>query len=236
MAAEVEGMLAAVRRPVVAAAAPETEPGLRCELCSEPIAERHRHLVDLEERGLRCVCHACSILFDRREAGWGHYRLVPDRVVRLDEFDLPDPLWRAFQVPVDMAFFFHDSAVGRVVAFYPGPMGAVESRLELARWQELVERNPALGGMEEDVEALLANRTGDGSPSYWLVPVDVCYELVALIRESWKGLGGGSEVWERLERFFRALDGRDSTRPGKHDGEAAPGPVHGEMTTTAGED
>ncbi len=207
---ELAGTLARLRGPAPAGGSPggpEVDGTLRCELCAQPIAERHRHLADIGARELRCVCRACSVLFDCREAAGGQYRVVPDRVLALEGFDLPAPLWAALAVPVDMAFFFPDSAAGRVVAFYPGPAGAVESQLGLDRWDELAERNPVLRELDPDVEALLVDRTRGGE-RYWLVPIDVCYELVALIRAHWKGLAGGSEVWERLAAFFDAVSAR----------------------------
>lgn len=181
--------------------------GAQCELCAAPIAERHRHLVDLEDRALRCVCRACAILFDRREAGGSHYRLVPDRVLLLEGFRPPDELWSAFGIPVEIAFFFHDSRAGRVVAFYPGPMGATESTLGLERWPELVASHAALSDVEPDVEAVLVDRVTDGG-SVWIVPVDVCYRLVGVMRQSWKGLAGGPEVRHRVRTFYEDLSGR----------------------------
>jgi hypothetical protein len=106
----------------------------RCELCGEPLPAEHRHLLDRRERRLLCACRACSLLFDRRAAGAGHYRLVPERRRRLEEFMLDDATWEQLRIPVELAFFFHSSAVQRMVAFYPSPMGATESRLELAAW------------------------------------------------------------------------------------------------------
>ena len=32
---------------------------------------------------MMCACTACRILFDRSAAGGGHYRLIPDRRLRL---------------------------------------------------------------------------------------------------------------------------------------------------------
>jgi Family of unknown function (DUF5947) len=176
----------------------------RCDLCGEPVPARHRHLIDVHDRRLLCACRPCSILFDHRGAGGGHYRLLPERSRYLADFDLDDRLWQGFGIPVDLAFFFHSTAADRVVAFYPAPAGATESLLELDVWDELVERNPVLRELEPDVEALLVNRTR-GAQDHWLVPVDRCYELVGLIRLHWRGLGGGEEVWAELDRFFDGL-------------------------------
>jgi Family of unknown function (DUF5947) len=179
----------------------------RCELCSAPLPADHRHLVDLESRQLLCACRPCSLLFDRRAAGGGHYRLVPDRRLRLDDFALDDVAWEQLRIPVDMAFFFYSSTAGRVMAFYPSPMGATESRLELAAWQEISRANPLLDTMEADVEALLVNRARNNRGN-WLVPIDDCYRLVAVIRTRWRGFSGGKEVWLGIERFFEDLERR----------------------------
>jgi Family of unknown function (DUF5947) len=189
----------AQRRERTQAAAEE-----RCELCAEPLPPEHRHLLDLQDRRLLCACRACTILFDRSGAGGRHYRLVPDRARIVDDFEVDDVAWQAFEIPVDMAFFFSSSAAGRVVAFYPSPLGATESLLELGAWDDLVAANPVLGELEPDVEALLVNRAR-GKREHWLVPVDRCYELVGLVRTHWRGFGGGEEVWTALDAFFDGL-------------------------------
>jgi hypothetical protein len=204
--------LAASRlRRLAQRAATEREASLeRCELCNAPIEPEHRHLLDLTDRELMCVCRACAILFDRRAAGAGHYRLVPDRRLRLDGLERDDALWDGLRVPVDMAFFFHSSRAERVLAFYPSPMGATESQLSLDAWDDVVRRNPVLETMEPDVEALLVDRVG-GARRHWLVGIDECFALVGLIRTRWRGLSGGTEVWGEITAFFAALDERSTT-------------------------
>jgi hypothetical protein len=179
----------------------------RCDLCSVPIPDEHRHLLDLSTRELRCTCRACSLLFDREAAGRDHYRLIPDRRLRLDDFVLDDALWEELHIPVDMAFFYEDSGAGRVVAYYPSPMGATESLLELRAWTELAAQNPVVTELKPDVEALLVNRAR-GARDQWLVPIDECFGLVGLIRTNWRGFTGGREVWDKLGQFFEQLDRR----------------------------
>jgi hypothetical protein len=188
------------RREAVAAEAVE-----RCDLCGAPVEAEHRHVLDLATREIACACRPCSLLFDRR--GAGGRRLIPQRRLRLVDFALDDAAWDELRIPVDMAFFFFSSAAGRVVAFYPGPMGATESLLGLEAWEALERANPVLGEMEPDVEALLVNRAR-GARGCWLVPLDDCYRLVAVIRTGWKGLTGGREVWEQIGGFFAELDRR----------------------------
>jgi hypothetical protein len=178
-----------------------------CELCGAPIGSEHRHLLDLQTRQLLCSCRACSLLFDRTAAGGGHYRLIPQRRLRLERFVLSDELWEQLRIPVDMAYFFYSSQAERVLAFYPSPMGATESRLELTAWDQITQPNPVLETMEADVEALLVNRARE-KRGHWLVPIDDCYRLVAVIRTRWRGFSGGKEVWLEIERFFEDLDRR----------------------------
>jgi hypothetical protein len=161
-----------------------------------------------------CACRPCSLLFDRGGAGNGRYKLVPERRLRLDGFAMNDLAWEQLCIPVDMAFLFYSSAEGKVVAYYPGPMGPTESQLELSSWQELERANQILSEMEPDVEALLVNRVG-GARRHWLVPLDECYSLVGVIRTRWRGLTGGGEVWREIDRFFEELDRRARSATGR---------------------
>ena len=193
--------------PAGAPPAAEEEPAERCDLCGAGLPEEHRHLLDLESRELACACRACTILFDHRAAGGGHFKLIPERRLLLSDFQLTDLQWEELRVPVDMAFFFHSTREERVMAYYPSPMGPTESLLTLEAWTELEAANPVLAEMEHDTEALLVNRAR-GARQIFLVPIEDPYRLVALIRTRWRGFTGGKEVWEELERFFTDLEGR----------------------------
>jgi Family of unknown function (DUF5947) len=182
----------------------------RCELCSAPLPGEHRHLLDLRSRELMCACRACVVLFDdggAGAAGGGHFRLVPDRRLVLDGFVLDDVMWEELRLPVDIAFFFRSSAAERVQAFYPGPMGATESLLVLSAWEALEAANPVLRTLQPDVEALLVDRARDRR-RYWIAPIDECFALVGLIRTHWRGVTGGSDVWEGIQDFFDSLSRR----------------------------
>lgn len=181
-----------------------------CELCSEPIPPEHRHLLNVSTREIMCACRACSILFYEEAASEGRYRLIPDRRLFLEDFEMSDAQWESLRIPVDMAFFFYSAPAERVVAFYPSPMGPTESLLKLGAWEELETHNPVLKGMERDVEALLVNRAR-GAREHFLVPMDKCYSLVGLIRMHWRGFSGGQEVWEEIQRFFEELRNRSKT-------------------------
>lgn len=186
----------------------------KCELCSLGLRPDHAHLVELARRKLLCACDACALLFSGQSA---KYKRVPRRLRALPHFHLSDAEWNGLMVPINMAFFFKNSLEERVVALYPSPAGATESLLGLESWNEIVARNPVLSGMEADVEALLVNRLGYArgysAPEYYLLPIDECYKLVGLIRAHWKGLSGGTEVWQQIGEFFRSVKAR-STRVG----------------------
>jgi hypothetical protein len=179
----------------------------QCDLCAAPIPPdpHHAHLIEPATRQLLCACEACAILFSGQADT--RYRRVPRRVRALPDFRLTDAQWDALLIPVGMAFFFSSSPEKRVLALYPSPAGATESLLPLETWTELVQDNPALAGMEPDVEALLVNRIR-GHQEYYLVPIDECYRLVGLIRAGWRGLSGGSAVWQEIDNFFQQLQQR----------------------------
>ncbi len=179
-------------------AAPPVE---RCEMCNAAIPAEHLHLVDIVGRRLLCACRACAATTSRQD---GPFRLAPRRAKALPDFRMTDIEWESLQLPIDMAFIFHSTPEGRPIALYPGPAGATESLLSLEGWSQLVAANPALGSLKPDLEALLINRT-HGSREYYQVPIDRCYALVGTIRRQWRGLSGGSEVWEAIGGFFTRL-------------------------------
>ena len=89
---------------------------------------------------------------------------------------------------------------------YPSPAGATESLLPLGAWTRIEQENPAIGNLDADVEALLVRRQR-GAREHYRVSIDVCYELVGRIRSHWRGLGGGTAVWEQVGEFFDGLKG-----------------------------
>jgi hypothetical protein len=193
---------------------PMPRPGERCEMCAELIADEHSHVVDLDARSLMCTCRGCFLLFSVDGAGGGHYKAVPERYLSFPDFDLTGPQWDALQIPVSVAFFFLNSTLERVAAFYPSPAGATESLLSLDTWSEIVARNPTLATLEPDVEAFLVRTDPRGSraPECYLVPIDACYELVGQLRRLWKGFDGGTEAHTALDSFFDTI--RSRAKPG----------------------
>jgi hypothetical protein len=153
-----------------------------CELCGAPIAAEHRHVLELATRDVKCACRPCGLLFERSD----RLKLIPTDVRRVADIDLGLPVEIVFCVRVD----------GATKAFYPSPVGPTESLLPVDPGVELAD----------DVEALLVNRG-----QAWVVGVDVCFELVGLIRTHWRGLTGGADVRRELDAFFTRLDSRSRT-------------------------
>jgi hypothetical protein len=174
-----------------------------CDLCGTAVAADHQHLIDPFNRRIMCACEACAILFDNRGA---KFTRVPRRVRRLASPVFSDAQWDALSIPIGMAFFFFSSPVSRIVALYPGPAGATESLLSLETWHEALHADSPVRDLQANVEALLVNRVGRRSD--YIVPIDVCYRLVGLIRSQWRGFGGGTEAWEAIDRFYEDLDAR----------------------------
>jgi len=184
----------------------------RCEFCGVDIGDRHGHVADVAQHRLLCVCRPCYLLFAPQGAGGGRYRGVGEDVRRVADPQVTESQWDALRIPVDLVFFFRQSGIEHLLAFYPGPGGATESLLDLAAWDDMVADHPVLGTTMEDVEAVLLRRLGDGFACY-LVPIDLCYELVGVVRSSWTGLGGGTEVWRRIDAWFADLDRRARSVP-----------------------
>jgi hypothetical protein len=192
-------------------------PGEACEMCGEPVAEAHSHVASVSERRLLCTCRACYLLFTAEGAGARRLRAVPDRVVRVTDFDFSQAQWDDLAIPVDLVFLFQQSDVQdpagprRIVACYPSPAGATESELDLSAWTAIAQANPTLAGVAPDVEAVLVRRLGDSAFSCYVVPIDSCYELVGLVRQFWSGFQGGAEVWQHIDDFFDRLAERAGT-------------------------
>jgi len=196
-----QSSFAALRRFV----RPRTTVVERCEMCSVELAAEHQHLVEPVSRQIVCACQPCAILFSGHDGT--KYKTVPRRICFLTEFHLTDAQWESLMIPINMAFLFHNTPMGKIVALYPSPAGATESLLALDSWDEIVSDNTILKEMEPDVESLLVNRVG-GRREYYIAPIDECYKLVGLIRAHWRGLSGGAEAWKEIEQFFIKLKER----------------------------
>ena len=194
------GGLRRARARRTSVATTETE---RCDLCRREIPSDHRHLLQLEDRFIVCVCEPCWAM----RAGDAGYRPTGTRIVLLEDLRFPDELWSAFAIPIGLALFFHSSATDSVLALYPSPAGATESELDLHGWGELVALNPILADLEVDAEALVVDRLTTPS-RYAIAPIDRCYMLVGMIRAGWEGISGGDGVAKAVAAFFDDLEAR----------------------------
>ena len=201
-------------------------------MCAEPIADEHQHVVNVAGRQLMCTCRGCYLLFSDPHAEL-KYRAVPDRYLRFPEFALDRRAWESLQIPVGLAFFFKNSALGKTVAFYPGPAGATESELDMDAWNTISGADASLDMLAYDVEALLIRvpdrehaDAGDensdvaagaapgsdvpagAAPVCFLVPIDACYEFVGRLRMLWRGFDGGHEVRQFVDEFFDGITAR----------------------------
>lgn len=188
----------ALDRAIRRASAAQPEDFDRCGLCDAPTQDEHAHVLDESNGDLLCACRACGVLFERDGAGFGHYRLVPRRRKRLSGVPSAE-----LGVPVGLAFFVVGPD-GAVAARYPSPVGATEWTVDEAAWAAVTSRCEELASMRPAVEALLINTVGEADEQ-WLVPVDDCYRLVAVIRRSWTGMSGGRQVWTDIGAFFDGL-------------------------------
>ncbi|MEU7556207.1 DUF5947 family protein [Streptomyces sp. NPDC044571] len=187
---------------------PRTPRPETCELCGVVVPEDgHRHLVETEKRALVCACTPCALLFDRPGAGAGRFRTVPDRYLADPGHRLDDTAWDLLQIPVGVAFFFRNAALDRLVALYPSPAGATESELDPQTWQSVLGAGRLAELLEPDVEALLLRRS-EGRTACYLVPIDICYELVGRMRLLWQGFDGGAEARAALRTFFEQVERR----------------------------
>ena len=183
--------------------------GERCEMCSESIADEHQHLVNVEGRQLMCVCRACYLLFTDTNAQL-RYRAIPDRYLTFPDFALDRREWEALQIPVGLAFFFRNSALGRTVAFYPGPAGATECELDLTAWTNIRDADPRVDMVADDTEAMIVRVPEEETlaPECFLVPIDACYEFVGRLRLLWHGFDGGQQVRGFITEFFDRVKAR----------------------------
>ena len=195
----------------------EDPPGTeRCEMCQTVLDGRHGHLVDLDKRSIACACRACYLLFTHEGAAGGRYQAVPERICHDPARPLASADWNELQIPVAMAFFFVNSALGRVVAGYPSPGGVTECELDLAAWDRLAAAYPLLGEMTPDTEAIFVHGASPGGRppqtppdkggyEVFLIPIDMCYSLVGELRLYWQGFDGGAEAREALAKFLAGL-------------------------------
>jgi hypothetical protein len=222
-----------VQAALSTAPVPRDDAEEHCEFCATGIPSEHGHVADLEQSSLACACRACYLLFTQAGRAWddhppaspastspegvrrgsARYRSVPDRYLRDSSRPMSAMEWDELQIPVGLAFFLNSSERG-LGGFYPSPAGATECTLDLAAWERLATAYPLLGAAEPDVEAVLLCRDSHASEAeYFIVPIDVCYELAGRMRMLWKGFDGGSEARASIDEFLTGVRKRAREAP-----------------------
>ncbi|NND99861.1 MAG: hypothetical protein HKN47_21280, partial [Pirellulaceae bacterium] len=115
--------------------------------------------------------------------------------------------------PIGMAFFTVREQLGElqtdsqppVTVAYPSPAGPVMSQVDGSDWQTLIDANASIARMRTEVETLLINRTANRRQAF-IVPLDVCFELVGIVRRHWQGWSGGTDVHREIDAFFERLE------------------------------
>jgi hypothetical protein len=189
----------ALQRAIGRAAARRRQPVERCGLCAATLADEHRHLLDDVDGDVVCACLACTLLFDRGRNG--RYLLIPRERTRLSGVAV-----EALNVPVGLAFFVRQTD-GSVLAHYPSPLGTTQSSIEPEAWHAAEQSSPPLASMKPRVEAyLVRTSTVIDRDEHWILPVDDCFRLVAVIRRHWTGMAGGTVLWREVAKFFTHLN------------------------------
>ena len=176
-----------------------------CDMCGAAVPANHDHLLDAQQAQVRCSCRACRLLFEREAASGGRYRPIPRRRLRVPDVDV-----RALGVPVGLAYLVRDAA-GAAHAHYPSPLGATRWDVDGERWAAATASCSELATLRPEVEALLVN-TARGAKERWIVPIDDCFRLVAVVRREWRGLSGGVTVWPAIDEFFADLASKEAPR------------------------
>ena len=205
------------------APAPRDDGEEHCEFCATGIPSGHGHVADLEQSSLACACRACYLLFTASPGrlgprpGSGTPGASPRRgsALPLGPGPLPaatrpgrcPPLeWDELQIPVGLAFFLNSSERGAWAASTrarPAPPNAPWTWPRGSAWRPRIRcwarRNPTW-------RPCCCAATADASEAeYFIVPIDVCYELAGRMRMLWKGFDGGSEARASIDEFLAGV-------------------------------
>lgn len=169
----------------------------RCTFCRSTLDDDGTYLFDVARDELCCACAVCAQR--QSAAGSARFRAVRSHREALPEFRISDGPWRALGLPVGFAFLVRREAEGPL-ALYPGAGGLMRASVSAETWAGFLTENPSLAEMKPHVEALLVNRR-HGRRECFRVSIDQCYALAETIRQCWRGLSGGPEVWDAIEGY-----------------------------------
>jgi hypothetical protein len=180
-----------------------------CGFCSSHLQPDHGHLLDMAGHRIVCVCKRCTRRGAEPKGGSvspPQFKRIRSTCLYVADFRIPDGA--TISSPAGIFFLFFSSSWNRVRAFYPGPAGALESKLGLVTFNKLKSSNPILAELllepNTDVLALVVNRSRRPYEHY-LVPIDECYRLVGLMRREWGAATDGRLLHESTNEFFRQL-------------------------------
>ena len=189
-------------RRFLAPAPPRPE---RCELCGEAVPEEPPapggHRRGARWRAPAPAARCCSTARRRRAAaGSAASRTATWSTAGRVSTRRPG---RALSIPVGMAFFFHNSALDRLVALYPSPAGATESELDPAELAGGLRRHPRWPRCcEPDVEALLVRARPARNDACFLVPDRRLLRTGGPDAAALAGLRRRTEARDALAEFF----------------------------------
>ena len=187
--------------------APAAAPaGERCEMCGAPVGDAHSHVVDIASRALLCTCRAVRAAV--RLPGRGRLALqggagpLPpagaDCRCRSGTTCRSRSAWRSSSATPRSA---GSSASTRARPARPS------RELPLGAWDAVVAAEPGAGRPRPGRGGAAGPGRRGAAVDAYLVPIDVCYELVGQLRRLWRGFDGGAGV-------RRPAGGRSSTRSG----------------------
>ena len=161
------------------------------------------------------ACRPCYLVFAPHGAGGSASARCQIGSCPSPDFVLSSAQWDALQIPVGVAFFFMNSSLNTSPRSIQAPQAppsrccrsirGIRSSMRIPIWPRLCptsKRSSFAAGIV-DPEAAQAE--------CYLVPIDVCYELVGELRRLWKGFDGGTEAHAALDEFFDRV--RTKARP-----------------------
>ena len=172
------------------------------------VHREHRHVIQLDGHRLLCACDGCAAEVERDRLG--PCRLIPEAARSEPEWAPSWQRWESFGMPLRLGFFFWLSRLACWVAVAPSAAGAVSVQVPTSAWSAYLRESGIARHVVPDVEALLVRGAGGGALQAYVVPLDLCYELVALVRQTWHGIDGGDAARHELDRYFERLRERRS--------------------------
>ena len=178
--------------------------GERCEMCAEPIADEHEHVVDLARRSAACApagrATCCSPTDGAAAGATGR---CPTATAPFADCTLP--AGTTLQIPVGAGVLLPQLGAGPDGRVLPGPGRGHRVRAAARRLGPVVGRQPAAGDARARRRgAAGARRAATAGSSCYLVPIDACYELVGQLRTLWRASTAARRRTRRSTPFFDA--------------------------------